>query len=94
MILCTSALLQDIHVSNIVECMESLWIIHEEEISPREGLVLESHQETRIEDRAKRALYKGFHNLRKMSYFLKVPVETLGEQEQQKIAKYYLSDSV
>ena len=56
-----------------------------------EGLVLESLQETRIKDRAKRALYKGFHNLRKMSYYLKVPVKTLGEQEQQKIAKYYLS---
>ena len=70
-------------MSNIVECMKSLWMMHEEEISPREGL--ESLQQTRIKDRAKRALFKGFHNLRRMSYFLKVPVDTLGEKELQKI---------
>ena len=83
MILCVSSYLQDIHVFNIVKCMKSLWNMHEEEISPSEGL--ESLQETRVKDRAERALHKGFHNLQKMSYYLKVPVKTLGEQEQQKI---------
>ena len=55
--------------------MKSLWEIHEEEIPQAE-----IHQKARIKNKARRALYKGYHDLLKMGYYLNVPIKSLGKR--------------